>query len=93
MCGGHSSAKVADADIQELVDQVRENVQNQLGRTFTTYEAVSYRSQVVAGTNFTVKVKTDTDYVHVRIFRPLPGRGDLEVSSVSGGHDEQTSLN
>ncbi|XP_022337017.2 cystatin-A2-like [Crassostrea virginica] len=43
--------------------------------------AVSYKSQVVAGTNYFIKVETGWDrYIHVRIYRDL--HGNASVSSV-----------
>ena len=45
----------------------------------TQWTPVSFSSQVVAGTNFFVKVKIDdtpTGHMHLRIFRPLPHTGN-----------------
>ena len=55
----------------------------QAGRNFTDFIAVHYRSQEVAGTNYFVKVHTgDEKYIHVRIYEPLPGRGDTSLHSI-----------
>mmetsp|Transcript_117968 Transcript_117968/g.205370 ORF Transcript_117968/g.205370 Transcript_117968/m.205370 type:complete len:201 (-) Transcript_117968:182-784(-) len=41
--------------------------------TFTEFTPIMYRSQVVAGTNYFVKVRVgQDDYIHVRVFQPLP---------------------
>jgi len=36
--------------------QVRANVEETAGRKFTEYKAISYATQVVAGTNYFIKV-------------------------------------
>eukprot|EP00667_Euglena_gracilis_P029981 EG_transcript_40629 len=51
---------------------------------FAKFEPVSYATQVVAGTNYFVKVAiNEGKYAHVRIFHPLPcNGGQAEVHSV-----------
>jgi len=40
---------------------------------FTEFNPVGIKSQVVAGTNYSVKIQVDgDDYVHVKVFKPLP---------------------
>ena len=39
------------------------------------FQAVSYTSQVVAGTNFHIKIDAGSEHVHARVFRPLPCNG------------------
>ena len=56
LCGGITlEDKEATADVQELISQVKEQVEAKLNGSFSAFEAVSYRTQVVAGTNFFVK--------------------------------------
>ena len=44
--------------------------------SFSTFEARSFKTQVVAGTNFFVKVAVAPDTcVHARVFKPLPHTG------------------
>lgn len=72
-CGGASDVQSANAEIQELCNQVRADLEGKVGKSFVEYTAVSYTSQVVAGTNFFVKVSVGGDEcAHLRIFRPLP---------------------
>ncbi|XP_046854795.1 cystatin-B-like [Xenia sp. Carnegie-2017] len=74
MVGGISSdLHPADAFIQELIEKVRSAAENKAGVKFDKYEAVSYKTQLVAGTNYFVKVDVgDGKYVHLRVFQPLP---------------------
>jgi cystatin-A/B len=72
-CGGTSEAKAANEEIQLLCNQMRKKVEEQANRKFDEFTAISYTTQVVAGTNFFVKVHVGNDEcAHVRIFRPLP---------------------
>ena len=48
-------------------------VEAETNQSYTTFEAVKYTSQVVAGTNYIVKFRVGADeYIHVKIFVPLP---------------------
>jgi len=84
MCGGASKAQPATEEIQAVVEKVKDQVLAKSNKVASVYEAVSYSTQVVAGTNFFVKVKVgDGDYIHLRIFRPLPPNQDqLELHSM-----------
>ncbi len=87
-CGGFAQARPADDSIKQVANEVKPKVEAALNATFTTWEAVSYKAQVVAGTNFLIKVKVDGDkYVHIKVFRPLPCNGtELELLEQSAGH-------
>ncbi|XP_077335762.1 cystatin-B-like [Lithobates pipiens] len=72
-CGGVGETKPADATVQELCDQVKAEVEQKNGRTFSTFVAVSYKTQTVNGTNYFVKVQLDGDeYCHLRIHKAFP---------------------
>ncbi|NXJ94105.1 CYTB protein, partial [Corythaixoides concolor] len=53
--------------------QVKPQLESKENRTYGIFTAIAYRTQVVAGTNYFVKVQvSDDDYVHLRIFESLP---------------------
>lgn len=71
LCGGYGGIKDADDGVQQLVDAVREEAAG--GRDATPWKAVKYTSQVVAGTNYRIKVQCGEDvYCHLAVFVPLP---------------------
>uniref|UniRef100_A0A2K5F868 Cystatin-B n=1 Tax=Aotus nancymaae TaxID=37293 RepID=A0A2K5F868_AOTNA len=57
MCGAPSAAQPATAETQNIADQVRSQLEEKENKKFPVFKAVSFRSQVVAGTNYFIKVE------------------------------------
>lgn len=56
-----------------LAIQVKSQLEEKENQKFDVFKAVSFRRQVVAGTNFFIKVHVGEDkYMHLRVFEPLP---------------------
>ena len=94
MLGGYSSdVKIKDDDIQQIVDKVRAKVEEQYGE-LNQLEVVHYKSQIVCGTNYKVKVKADENlYFHLHIFNPLPCYGsEPELKNVVAGVSLEDAL-
>ena len=73
MPGGFDEVKECTEDIKTLAINMQEQVENTLGETFDIFEPVLYSSQVVAGTNYSIKVHVgDERFVHIKIYVPLP---------------------
>nr|XP_037281227.1 cystatin-A2-like [Rhipicephalus microplus] len=73
--------KPADATVQEICDKVRSDVEKKLGQNFAEFTPVNYRTQVVNGTNYFVKVRVGSDqYVHVRAHKSI--QGDVTLAAV-----------
>ena len=87
MCGGFGGPQHADNDIKELVKSIKPKVEAKANATYNVFEAETFIAQVVAGTNFVVKVKVgDGQYIHVKFFRPLPNNGtECDVTEVLTG--------
>ncbi|XP_044106785.1 cystatin-B [Neovison vison] len=93
MCGAPTASQPATAETQAIADQVKAQLEERENKKFTTFKAVEFRSQVVAGTNYFIKVQVDDEeFVHLRVFQSLPHENKpLALSSYQTNkakHDE-----
>ncbi|XP_068555151.1 cystatin-B-like [Anas acuta] len=73
--GGLSETQPATPEVQHIADQVKAEFERRENRTFDIFQAIEYRTQVVAGTNYFIKVQISesyTGYAHLRVFQALP---------------------
>jgi len=85
--GGFGQAKQPDEECIRLVQKHRADAERQLGRTFSKWEAVSMKTQVVAGLNYDVTVDAGSEFVRVKINRPISG--ETKLLQVTGGVSRQ----
>ncbi|NWW84523.1 CYTB protein, partial [Rhynochetos jubatus] len=53
--------------------KVKPQLEEKEGKTFDVFTAVEFKSQVVAGTNYFIKVHVgNEEFVHLWVFRSLP---------------------
>ena len=86
LVGAPTKMRDATDDIKKMVSEVKPKVEALTNQKYTTFEALKYTSQVVAGTNYKVKVKVgDNKCLHLEIFKPLPCNGtELRAKVVPG---------
>ncbi|KFV19494.1 Cystatin-A [Tauraco erythrolophus] len=73
MPGGLSDTEPATPEVQHIADEVKPQLESKLNKTYDIFRAIQYRSQVVAGMNYYIKVQVaDDDYVHLRVYVRLP---------------------
>ncbi|PKU37077.1 hypothetical protein llap_12622 [Limosa lapponica baueri] len=75
--------------------QVKPQLEEKEGKTFDVFTAVEFKTQVVAGTNYFIKVHVGNDeFMHLRVFRSLPHENKpLSLHSYQSSkakHDELT---
>ena len=74
LCGGPSDEKLADENVQTLVDTVKDAVVTKLGSQPAEMRATHFLTQVVAGTNYFVRVHIgDGKHIHLRIYKHFSG--------------------
>lgn len=79
--------------MQSLLDGLKAVVEENVGKALSELKALTYRTQVVAGTNYLVEADAGGEIFHVKVFQPLPHTGSpAEVSSVTGPHAAGTAL-
>ena len=85
MVGAFGEVKAPDAEVAAVLQSVRPALEEQLKKQFTTLEVVHYKSQVVAGTNFLIKVCSFSFTWFFRSFswKPLTLFNDLVPSCFS----------
>ena len=72
MPGGFNIAKEATEEVQTLAKGMKDQVEKQLGQTFDKFDAVVFSTQVVAGTNYLIKVQVGEEkFVHIKVHVPL----------------------
>ena len=74
--------------------ELKAQTEQKLGATFSEFEAVKYKTQVVAGTNYLIKVKVGPEqYVHIKVWEKLPCYGGAkELSEAHGGKTLEDAL-
>jgi len=83
--GAHSPLRHANEEELAMIEGLRSEVE---ARTegYSEWSVLGLTTQVVAGTNFWVKIQTDRGIIHVKIFRPLPHTGNpCHVTEVNIG--------
>ncbi|KAM3860696.1 cystatin-B-like [Diretmus argenteus] len=76
MCGGLGEARDATPEVQKICDQMKSAAEEKAGKTYEVFTAKTFSSQVVAGTNYFIKVHVGgEDHVHLRVFQSLPCHG------------------
>ncbi|XP_075053955.1 cystatin-A-like [Mixophyes fleayi] len=78
MDGGLGDVQPADSEVQSICDQMKKQVEEKTGSSFSIFNAVEYKTQTVAGTNYFIKVGSE-QYIHLRVYQPLPS-ADQEMS-------------
>ena len=72
MPGSFNNAKEATEEVQTLAKGMKDQVEKQLGQTFDKFDAVVFSTQVVAGTNYLIKVQVGEEkFVHIKVHVPL----------------------
>ncbi len=85
MCGGFTGSNAPTQEVCELAAKHKEDAEAKLGKTFSKWMPVAHKTQVVAGVNHDIKIDAGSEFVKIRIYEPLPGQGETQLSQAQGG--------
>ncbi|XP_005722728.1 cystatin-A-like [Pundamilia nyererei] len=94
MCGGLTEVEQADEAVQKICDAMKPLAEQKTGRNFEVFTAENYKTQVVAGTNYFIKVYVGgNEYVHLRVYEKLPAYGGtLELTDLQHPKTQNDSI-
>lgn len=77
LCGGTTEAQNANEEVQKICDELKSHAEDKAGRKYDVFIAKSYKTQLVAGTNYFIKVHVGgDDFIHLRVYQTLPCYGE-----------------
>ncbi|RNA31279.1 cystatin-B-like [Brachionus plicatilis] len=93
VCGGTGPEKDADESIQALVDKIAQNISEHSGKEYPHLKAIKYKSQIVAGINYFVKIDAGDEYIHARIYEKLPCYGgEVELHGIQDSKEKHDAI-
>ncbi|XP_063594447.1 cystatin-A-like [Penaeus indicus] len=78
MPGGTSELKPFSEEVQQLLEAVKGELEEKMERKLDKFLLVSYKTQLVAGTNYFAKIDIGgEELVHLRVYMNLQGEVSL----------------
>jgi len=93
MCGGTTEMKSPDDESNQMLTTVKDQFHEKAG-TSGEVKLLGYKTQVVAGTNYFMKIAVGDKVIHARVFQPLPHTGEsAQVHSIEDkNHTPESEL-
>jgi len=70
--GGFSELKKIDARMNNILTNLRADIEKEAGTTYRYFQPIGFEQQVVAGKKYKVQVNTEQGRILVTIIEPLP---------------------
>ncbi|XP_032535333.1 cystatin-A-like [Chiroxiphia lanceolata] len=80
IAGGLSPPDLPTQEVQDITNQVKLQFRVRVNGSYDIFRAILYRTQVVAGTMYFIKVQVNgVEYVHLKVFVGLPAENVYPV--------------
>ncbi|KAF2071715.1 hypothetical protein CYY_006976 [Polysphondylium violaceum] len=89
--GGYSDTQSATPDVKTIAFQAKAATQTKLGKNYEKFKPISYRSQIVNGINYLIKVKTNDGYIHIKVYKSF--QGTIEFKGIQEGQTSTSEIN
>jgi hypothetical protein len=89
--GGLTNYKNTDEEVNKLLLLIKDQVEKELKTKIEDIEIIGYKTQVVAGVIFYIKVKNVNEYFHLKIFRSTDN--NVKLLHFVSGKKEGDDLN
>ena len=82
--GGLSELKKKDDLVQKIIKELKDDIQKKLDKTIDQLDVDSYKTQIVAGTHYFIKVQINNEeFIIVKVFQDLPhNQSKIELVSL-----------
>ena len=74
-CGGFGDYKPIDETAKAMANVFKAEIEGKINehKPFTVFEPTEFKTQVVRGTNYVIKIKVDGDkFIEAKIYKDLP---------------------
>jgi len=89
-CGGTGDLREPDETIHQITREIKDDVQSKTGLQFSEFTPINYRSQLVNGTNYFIKVRHAPDnHLHLRVHRSFQGAVTLSAFQLDKKLDDE----
>ncbi|KAG8186290.1 hypothetical protein JTE90_004634 [Oedothorax gibbosus] len=79
--GGTGDLREPDENVHQVTREVKDHVETKTGLQFEEFTPINYRSQLVNGTNYFIKVRhAPEQHLHLRVHRSF--NGEVTLSAV-----------
>lgn len=89
--GGTSQLEQPNDEANQILNSVKDELVSKSGHTGEVI-LLGYKTQVVAGTNYFMKISIGEKVVHARVFQPLSGESAELHSIEDKNHDKDSEL-
>jgi uncharacterized protein YukJ len=74
-----SEQKKIDEESKKVAIEMKEKVEKKINKTFSIYEPICFKSKIMGGKIYLIKIKVDNDYyIHIKVHK-LPNQAQEKI--------------